>query len=103
MPRPLAKLLAKQQRMICYICKEVMVFEVNQPNSATVDHIVPKFEADPIFYASKHNKKAACWKCNNKKGQEEDQRKKEYDAIIRFLNGSAFPNGNKSFDGMEGS
>lgn len=68
----LIRSLFQKQRGKCYICGEQMTLKLDRPNTATVDHVVPRSKA---LYPNKRNRKAACFTCNNAKA---DQSLTEY-------------------------
>lgn len=55
--------LWEQQKGACYYCKRMMVIEIKEPNSCTVDHVIPKCRG-----GGQNNVVGACWRCNALKG-----------------------------------
>ena len=56
------------QAGLCHLCGQPMVIELGQPNSVTLDHIVPAWKARHDLQETgiehRNNKKGACWACN---------------------------------------
>ncbi len=63
------RMLFHRQNGKCSICGRLMTYDLNQPNTATIDHIVPKSLGGSN---GKKNLQAACGDCNNAKGSKID-------------------------------
>ena len=60
--------LFRKQKGRCHICGGQMTLKRERANTATRDHVIPRSRL-PFGYAEKKgNKKAACFQCNNEKG-----------------------------------
>ena len=68
-PKTLFSKLFKRQRGNCYICGIGMSRDQGKPNSATLDHVIPKSAMRKMGVDFiRGNKRLACKKCNEEKG-----------------------------------
>lgn len=68
-PNTLFNKLFSRQKGNCYICGCGMSRVTGKPNSATLDHIIPKSAMRKMgIELIPNNKKLACKRCNEKKG-----------------------------------
>jgi 5-methylcytosine-specific restriction endonuclease McrA len=67
---PLREILWKQQKGLCYLCHEPMIFELRPPHplGLTVDHIVPRASRGST---KQHNKLLAHLDCNAAKANKQ--------------------------------
>jgi 5-methylcytosine-specific restriction endonuclease McrA len=63
--------LFQEQKGRCYLCGRTMTYRVGPPNTATVDHAIPKSKLPPGYAENSKNRKAACYKCNQDKADRE--------------------------------
>ncbi len=57
--------LCQRQRGRCYICGEFMTLQLQQPRTATIDHMLPISGGGSM---GARNLYAACMECNKEKG-----------------------------------
>lgn len=61
------------QRGVCALCGEKMTLDHDMTNTATLDHIIPRSRGG---HNGRKNLQAACFRCNNKKGNEATEEEK---------------------------